>query len=85
MYRFCGCERTPSSTWYIGWYKRHLTRARSLLELRNLYRACVRKALFNLSDLAVVFSFALVYLEDNEAGGAEKESANSRADADDRR
>jgi hypothetical protein len=32
----------------------------------------MRKALFDLGDLAVVFSFTLVYLEDNEANGAEE-------------
>ena len=44
----------------------------------------MRKTSFDLSDLAVVFTFALVYLEDNKAGGAEEKRANRCADADDR-
>jgi hypothetical protein len=32
----------------------------------------MRKALFNLGDFAVVFAFTLVYLEDDEASGAEE-------------
>jgi hypothetical protein len=39
--------------------------------------------LFDLSNFAVVFAFALVYLEDDEASGAKKERANACADSDD--
>lgn len=44
----------------------------------------MRTALFDLGDLAVVFTFALVFLEDDEASDAEKERADSCADADNR-
>jgi len=40
--------------------------------------------LFDLGDLAIVFSFALVYLVDDEASSAEEERAYTCADADDR-